>query len=147
MPGCGVASISPAEHDLANRLPVWVALSELYLDTELSANDFEHLAETLAASPYSAQELRYILLAEVHPVCVRNRLQIAGVWSGFDPGWLREHILRRRRVWLRWPARFLPFRNATLSRMVPLLIRVASVRAQSGSERPFLAPRPPHAHT
>src|SRR4051812_4800731 len=112
------------EHDLANREPVWLALSELYLDTELTAADNEAVAATLAASPYTLAELRCILLAEVHPACVANLLQVADVWSGFDRDWLQQSILRRRR----WPSRLLPFRRSILAEAAPLFARASALR-------------------
>ena len=136
MPIRCVTPVEPAEHDLANRLPVWVALSDLYLDTELSAHDFERLAETLAASPYTTGELEQILLAEVHPACFANLLSVAGVWSGFDPCWLRQRILGRQRAWLRWPVRLLPFRSAMGSEAADLFILVADLRDQGVSDGP-----------
>jgi hypothetical protein len=118
----------PPRQDIANRCPVWVALSDLYLDTELYPDDLELLAETLAASPYTTDELKHILLAEVHPACMTNLRQVAGVWSGFDPVWLRASILGRTRAAFRWPARLFRFRNATLARAAPLFARVAELR-------------------
>lgn len=114
--------------ELAARHPVWMALSEFYLDTELSPRDFERQAEALAASPYSICELTHILLTEVHPVCVTNLLSVAGVWNSFDPDWLRRRILRRRHAWLRWPTRLLPQRRVTLARVGPLFARVSQLR-------------------
>jgi len=118
----------PPDQDLPHRRPVWIALSDLYLDNELSLNDFEHLAEQLAVSPYSAEELRYILLVEVHPVCAGNLRQVAGVWSAFDPDWLEENILRRQRSWLRRLGRFTPFAKQISTTAASLFARVAELR-------------------
>ena len=41
----------PPGQDLPNRRPVWEALSELFLDTEMSEPMREGLARGLAASP------------------------------------------------------------------------------------------------
>lgn len=49
------------------RLPVWEALSELFLDVELDAHDHERIAGHLATSSYSIQELEEILYFEVYP--------------------------------------------------------------------------------
>lgn len=116
--------MAPSEQDLVNRRPVWAALSQLYLDSEASAADFRALAATLAGSPYTVDELRRILLSEVHPACVANLLQVAGVWSGFELVWLERRILGRRR----WPVRLLPLRRATLARAEPLFARVGELR-------------------
>ncbi|MFD0724879.1 DUF7079 family protein [Lysobacter brunescens] len=91
-----------ATDDLDARIPVWVALSELYLDTDVR---FFHdsVARVLAASPYPLDELQRILLDEVHPALHANLLQVAGEWAGFDDAWLVEHVqaVRRRPLWLR----------------------------------------------
>ena len=116
--------MAPAEQDLVNRRPVWAALSQLYLDSEASAADFRALAATLAGSPYTVDELRRILLSEVHPLCVVNLLQVAGVWGGFELEWLEKQILGRRC----WPVRLLPLRKSTLARAAPLFARVAELR-------------------
>jgi hypothetical protein len=118
----------PPDEDLPNRRPVWIAWSDLYLDNELSPGDLEYLAERLAASPYSADELRYILLVEVHPACAGNLRQVAGIWSGFDADWLQQAILSRQRRRLRWPARLIPPRRSILAMATPLFLRVGALR-------------------
>jgi hypothetical protein len=118
----------PPDQDLPNRRPVWNAWSDLYLDNEPSPGDLEYVAERLAASPYSAEELRYILLVEVHPVCAGNLRQVAGIWSGFDADWLEQAILSRQRRRLRWPARLIPPRRSILAMATPLFLRVGALR-------------------
>ena len=125
--------MQPPERDIASRRPVWDALSRLYLDTEMSADDLALLATQLAASPYTADELECVLLIEVHPICIGNLRRVAGIWSGFDSDWLQDRILRRRRLWFRWPARCFPLRGQVLSRMAPLFARVAELRRAPGS--------------
>lgn len=83
-----------ADQDIENRRPVWRALSELFLDTELQDNDFSCIARTLAKSPYTLAEIERILFREVYPVCIPNMLSVAGEWAGFDFEWLEESILR-----------------------------------------------------
>jgi hypothetical protein len=76
------------------RQPVWEALSELFLDTDTSITR-QWRADQLAGSPYDIEQLQHILVEEVYPVCKYNLLSPAGEWSGFDPEWLRDKILRR----------------------------------------------------
>jgi hypothetical protein len=102
---------SPAD-DLENRRPVWDALSDLFLDTELQASDHERIARVLAASPYSLDEIERILFYEVYPVCIPNLWCIAGEWAGFDPTWLEEQIMKRDRNPWKWPESFLIGRRA-----------------------------------
>ncbi len=80
--------------DLERRRPVWLALSELFLDTSLTPRDLGRIASILARSPYGLDELQRILLWEVYPACRSNLLWIAGEWAGFDPEWLEARILR-----------------------------------------------------
>lgn len=92
--------------DLCNRRPVWEALSELFLDTELQPADFQRLGRTLAASSYKLDEIEEILYGEVYPVCIWNLRCVAGEWAGFDSDSLQEAILNYQRSWFKVP-RFL----------------------------------------
>jgi hypothetical protein len=84
------------------RIPVWMALSELYLDTDVTTA-YACIVRTLAASPYTLDELRTILMDEVHPALHANLLQVAGEWAGFEQTWLIEHIrsVRDTPLWRR----------------------------------------------
>tara|TARA_B100000700_G_scaffold46361_1_gene48689 strand:+ start:3497 stop:3892 length:396 start_codon:yes stop_codon:yes gene_type:complete len=88
-----------ASTDLDNRAPVWLALSELFLDTTVS-DHYDAIARCCAHSPYSLNELAFILHYEVAPVLWRNLLSPAGHWSGFDEQWLisavKAHVLSAR---------------------------------------------------
>lgn len=84
--------MNTAHQDIGNRLPVWEALSSLFLDTEVS--DLRNWrAGVLAASPYSLESIEKILIDEVYPACKSNLYSVAGVWDGFDPSWLTNRIL------------------------------------------------------
>lgn len=89
----------------AARLPVWKALAEFFLDTELQEADYRRIAASLAGSPYSVSELEQILRYEVYPVCRQNLLCIAGEWGGFDEQWLIERITP---FYGKWPRRRIP---------------------------------------
>ena len=86
------------------RRQVWEAMSELYLDAPVDAATLARVAAVLARSPYPPDELERILRHEVHPVLAPNLCSVAGVWSGFEPGWLAEAIVAHlRRPWpVRW---------------------------------------------
>lgn len=75
---------------------MWEALSELFLDTDVSLSR-QWRADQLVRSRYSVEQLEWILVDEVYPVCKYNLLSIAGEWAGFDPAWLERRILRRLR--------------------------------------------------
>jgi hypothetical protein len=93
--------MTSAEDDLAARAPVWSALSDLYLDNEYRSF-VRAAARELAASPYTLDELRDILMREVHPVLARNLCASVGVWDRFDQDSLGERIVRAQRR-ARWP--------------------------------------------
>jgi hypothetical protein len=77
------------------RVPVWCALSELFLDTELHHADRARIAAVLAASSYSEEKLEEILRFEVTHVLQTNLLSVVGEWRGFDEAWLREKLTPR----------------------------------------------------
>lgn len=78
------------------RFPVWDALSEFFLDTELGEADYQRIARTLASSDYTIEELQDILYYEVYPACKWNMFSIAGEWAGFHPDWVMRNIAPRK---------------------------------------------------
>lgn len=74
--------------NLEERTPLWIALSEFYLDTELQPSDFRHIALKILESPYSMDEVKDINKYEVFPVLQANLLSVAGEWAGFSEEWL-----------------------------------------------------------
>jgi hypothetical protein len=76
---------------IEKRRPVWNALSEFYLDTELSDNDIDRIITVFKKSGYTLQELEKIDLLEVFPLLRSNLLSIGGVWQGFDETWINQH--------------------------------------------------------
>ncbi|QRY80458.1 hypothetical protein JVX91_04895 [Pseudomonas sp. PDNC002] len=93
------------------RESVWLALSELWLDTELDDSGLAAIARTLAISGFPVDELEAIYRLEVAPVVWSNAWATAGVWDGFDPDWLfeacRRNQKRRRSLWHRGRCRLL----------------------------------------
>jgi hypothetical protein len=85
------------------RMPVWSAMAELFLDTELQPGDHLRIAAVLAASDYSEAELEDIFRCEVSPALESNLRSVAGEWTGFDREWLRKTLgprIGKRRPWL-----------------------------------------------
>jgi len=78
--------------DEARRRPVWVALADIYLDTELQEADFRHIAAMCAASGFSWSEIQQINYNEVAPALWFNTQDIAGEWTGWEEEWLVERI-------------------------------------------------------
>ena len=95
-----VLTMTLPDLDLENRRPVWLALSELFLDTELEDHNLSYIARTLTQAPYSFTEIETILYQEVYPVCILNLGLFPGAWDGFDEEWLEESILKHlNRKW------------------------------------------------
>lgn len=76
------------------RHPVWIALSDLFLDTDTRLS-FPYIARTLAESPFPDDELEAIFQNEVAPAVEANLFSIAGEWAGFDEQWLIATITQR----------------------------------------------------
>lgn len=84
--------LTTVQADLDRRRSVWLALSDLFLDTDVHLWR-EGNTRRLAASTYSLDELDAILREEVYPACSANLSLVAGEWAGFDPDWLQQRIL------------------------------------------------------
>ncbi len=78
--------------NIEERKPIWTALSEFYLDTELQKLDFRNIAFKIIESPYSFDEVKEINKYEVFPVLQPNLLSVAGEWAGFNEEWLVKSI-------------------------------------------------------
>lgn len=89
-----------------DRERVWLALSDLFLDTDVTLS-FDYIERELLASPYTLDDIDLILRDEVAPVCLPNLYDVAGAWAGFHHDWLfpeiRAHLARP--AWRRWLAR------------------------------------------
>ena len=90
-----VRIMSWTEAEITERFPVWDALSEFWLDGWLDANDYDRIAATLRASPYTVEQIWRICIYEVAPAVYVNLLSVAGEWGGFDPDMLRERIIKK----------------------------------------------------
>lgn len=81
-----------------NRVQVWVAFSDLFLDTDHTEKELDALAETIADSPFTIEELGHIIVREVGPTCLPNLWQFpGGEWGHFQPDWLIEKCLKRQK--------------------------------------------------
>ena len=84
-----------SQDEISKRKPVWLVLSEFYLDTELRDADFQRISKILKESGYSLKELKRINYEEVAPVVSPNTYSVAGEWTGFNEEWLIEEIVKR----------------------------------------------------
>ena len=67
--------------DAASRRPVWLALSDMFLDTDTSLSRDWRVKE-LARSPYSLAELEEIRLPCLQKQSVLRRRRVGGLRSG-----------------------------------------------------------------
>ena len=126
--------------DLLLRAPVWEALSDFWLDTELQDFQFDHIACVIAASPYSIEEVIAIHNYEVAPAVSANLGSIAGEWAGFDIEWLnarcRYFASRRQSIWfksriaLQLPFQWI-FTVRLWRRLIPQIQSIRRVEANS----------------
>jgi hypothetical protein len=79
--------------DVKERLWVWQSIARLWLAQELGERDLLAIARTLAQSRYDWPELQRIYLYEVAPAVHANLQGGNGVWSAFDPQWLKGAIM------------------------------------------------------
>lgn len=78
---------------LKGRIPIWKALSNLFLDTELQPHDFEYAAERLRESGLSISEIEGILWNELFPALGDNLRITAGQWGYFSDAYLQKRIV------------------------------------------------------
>lgn len=81
------------ETEIEHRLPVWHALSDFFLDTELQPEDHARIAASLRASGLSRLELHTIFSDEVAPAFIFNLMSIAGEWCSWSTEQVREIML------------------------------------------------------
>lgn len=89
--------ISVAE--ISRRLPVWVALSDTFLDTELEPEAYRYIAAEIARAGYNEDEGETIYREDVVPAFAGNLLGVAGEWSGWPPEFVRNRVLTKRSSW------------------------------------------------
>jgi len=74
------------------RLNIWRALSDLFLDTEINELTFNYIARCVSESNLSLSEAEEILWYEVYPVLESNLRSVTGVWDGWSDEWLLQNL-------------------------------------------------------
>lgn len=82
-----------SEIDIARRVPVWTALAELFLDTQLEEFQYCYIADVLHDSGYSLHELQAIFHDEVAPVFHRNVNAAPGERRGWRDDVVKKMVL------------------------------------------------------
>jgi hypothetical protein len=110
--------------EIAIRRPVWVAMSDLFLDTDVSLFH-EHIARVCAESRFTIGQLESIFNDEVAPLVGSNLLSVAGEWAAFDEEWLVSQI--EERLDRKWP---LPSMNPAAGKWRPVAQLIVSLRGK-----------------
>jgi len=74
------------------RIKLWSALSDLFLDTEISDYTYQYIARVIREDGYTSEEAERVLWYEVYPVLEANLRSVAGVWAGWPDEWLVANI-------------------------------------------------------
>ncbi len=108
-----------SDEEIRRRTPVWAAMSELFLDTEIEERIYANLAYAIHNAEYFSPFARAILEREVLPVFADNLRSVTGEWTGWSVDDMRNAVL----AWLRqsWCRRAL--RNARLHRFRKAFMR------------------------
>lgn len=85
---------------ISDKKVVWMALSDLFIDNEIS---YEYIAQRVAHLPIS--EIEHILFYEVAPVCMSNLLVLSPSNNkGFSEKYvlsnIHKHLLKLQDSWL-----------------------------------------------
>jgi len=97
----------PSEAEIADRLPLWAALSALFLDTEHDQTSLARSAESIAATGCGAREAAKVLDHDVAPALYPNLLSVAGEWTFWTDDEVRAAVMQHlgRGTLRRWMAR------------------------------------------
>lgn len=93
-------ALSPLPPDeVERRKPVWQALSNMYLDTENTEEEFQRIAQVIMNAGYSIEEADIINRQEVFPLIGTNLLGVAGdwAWDSYDQELFAHAVVRLRR--------------------------------------------------
>lgn len=80
------------QEEIDKRLPLWEAISWLYVDNEIGEVEYRRIADEILKYGCSLAEAERIFRFEVAPVCWGNVWSWA-VWSGFDTESLAKEIV------------------------------------------------------
>jgi hypothetical protein len=86
----------------AQRVEVWLAMADHFLDTE-TRHDIPRTALRCVEAALSVEEARLIWHYEVSPAVSHNLWNVAGEWGCWDREWLVAAIQRARRGWWHRP--------------------------------------------
>ena len=85
----------PDSAEIERRLPLWTALADLFLDTDVMLC-VPNVARVIVEDGWSIDEAEEALRWEVRPAFYRNLVNIAGEWAGWDPHEVSRAVLYAR---------------------------------------------------
>jgi hypothetical protein len=107
--------------DIEERKKVWIALSDLFLDTDTSIFH-ENIVKALLASLFSVEELNEIMLQEVCPILRWNLYSVAGEWQGFNEEYVIELITKPQsiitKIWIKILGKFYVSRFSSWQKII-----------------------------
>ena len=116
------ASVSEAEFE--RRLPVWIALSDFFLDTDSPAF-YINTAHIWRESEFTRDELRVMLVNDVAPRFYSNLAAVAGVWDGFDAAQvelqMRQQMRHHKKIDRMYRSHILDYLDNVWARLEPYL--------------------------
>lgn len=68
-------------------------MSDAFLDTELDAHNYRHMADVVQAQGFTIAEAEAIFRTEVAPAFAANLLSVAGQWEGWSEQTVRARVL------------------------------------------------------
>jgi hypothetical protein len=74
----------------------WIALADMFRDTELQPSDVNTIARTLVEAGLNSKHAHAVLFDEVAPVFGKNLISVAGNWDG----WSDEFVVREVQAYL-----------------------------------------------
>lgn len=83
-----------SSEEIEKRKPLWLAISDLWLDTEPVHSTRQMIVREMIASAYPLGEIECIYAQEVAPVVYSNLLSTTGIWSAFNADWLYGAIIK-----------------------------------------------------
>lgn len=117
-----------ASAEIERRLPLWTALADLFLDTDVM-HCVPHVARVIVEGGWRVEEAEDLLRWEVRPAFYRNLFNIAGEWAGWHPYEVRRAVLDARGEKL---GRFLIGRNRFMPRAAWRAVVVEVERLRQG---------------
>lgn len=71
---------------------IYMVLSELFLDTDLTSEDARSLADALRNAQKSIDDSEHKIKRHLFPVLYPNLLGVTGEWAGFNKDWLLREV-------------------------------------------------------